>query len=88
MHDEQAPAGAAEPEFAAPTVAVGAARCHTRALFGAGLGFALLALGSALLMGPAGCRGLGCSLAVYGRCIGGIFPRGFQRRIACAALAQ
>ncbi len=57
MHDEQAPAGAAAPEFAAPTAAVGAARCHTRALFGAGLGFALLALGSALLMGPPGAAG-------------------------------
>jgi peptidoglycan/LPS O-acetylase OafA/YrhL len=54
MHDEQAPAGAAAPEFAAPTAAVPSARLYTPALFGAGLGLALLALAVALLLAPPG----------------------------------
>lgn len=84
MHDDQAPAGAAEREFAAPTAVVGAARRHTRAVFGAGFGFALLAFGFALLLGQPGAAGWDAA----SRATAGVSAGFFLAAFSAASLAQ
>jgi sulfoxide reductase heme-binding subunit YedZ len=84
MHDEQAPAGAAAPEFAATAAAVGAARRHTRALLGAGLGLALLALAVALLLAPPGAAAWDAA----SRATAGVSAGFFLAAFSAASLAQ